>query len=491
MAWKSKTEKAKEAAKRKAEKLSMQQRQFQAAMRDRIHNWNSLPNSIDQDLKYDLVTMRGLSKQLSRDNDYMKRYYGLLKDHVIGSKGIILQCNFTDNKGLKKSVNKKIEDAFELWTQKAEVTGRLSWNELTKLLIMSVARDGEAIVRVIYNTKHNKFKFVLQVIDPVALDEMLNEDEGKDGKSIKLGVEIDEFGAPMAYYFKTNSARNSVVKNGNNYLRIPAEEIIHIYMTENACQTRGYPWCHTCIRGIRALQSYISSEVIAARIAASKMGIYTQTSASDPSTEFDLEEDVADVGAFITQAEPGSFEIAPRGWDFKTFNAEHPNVAYKDFVKGVLRGIASGLGVSYTSLANDVESVNFSSLRSSLLEERENWKGLQEFFIDAFMRPVYQKWLKAAVLSGQLKLKAAEIEQYENPSFLGRRWSWVDPKKDTESALAAIAGGIKSRQEVATEQGRTIEDIFLELKREEELIKTYGLKTQIKDGEKKEEREDE
>ena len=486
--FKSKKRKEIEAIKEKQEKLqkrivserSMYKRSFQAATRDRFHNWMSLPADMDKDLKLDLKSMRGLSRDLSQNNDYIKRYLGMVQDHVIGSKGVQLQCHFRDKKGnLKNVINEQIENAFKLWSRKPDVTGRHSWVDFQKLVMTAVARDGEAIVRIIYNTDHNKFKFSLQLVDSAVLDEDFNRDY-EDGRQIRLGVETDQYGAPIAYYLKTQVKTGDHIysHDGKNYLRVPADQIIHIFKSERAVQNRGYPWIHTCIVGLRALQHYTSSVVINARVSANKMGFYTRT--GEPSDEdWDGSEggEADEFGNFVTSAEPGSFEVLPRNVDFKPWNPEQPNLNHSDFVKSQLRGIASGLQVSYNSLANDLQGVNFSSLRSGLLEEREHWKGLQSFFIDNFMSIVFQRWINAAVLSGQLKIKIEDIDNYLFPSFMGRRWQWVDPKKDTDSAIASINAGLKSRTEIATEQGRSIEDVFLELKREEELIKKFGIKT--------------
>jgi len=87
-----------------------------------------------------------------------------------------------------------------------------------------------------------------------------------------------------------------------------------------------------------------------------------------------------------------------------------------------LRGIASGMGVSYNSLAGDLEGANYSSLRQGALEDRDYWKTLQQWFIDHFMYPIYEAWLECAILSGALApLKASNAEKYKSVNFYPRR----------------------------------------------------------------------
>jgi capsid protein len=51
----------------------------------------------------------------------------------------------------------------------------------------------------------------------------------------------------------------------------------------------------------------------------------------------------------------------------------------------VLRGAANGAGVSYNALANDLENVNYSSIRAGVQEDQAHWKTLQQFMITRFL----------------------------------------------------------------------------------------------------------
>jgi capsid protein len=70
-------------------------------------------------------------------------------------------------------------------------------------------------------------------------------------------------------------------------------------------------------------------------------------------------------------AEPLLIQELLPGQEFAEFNPTHPTTAYKDFMKAVLRSIARGLGMAYTTLTGDLEAVNYSSIRAGLLSERD------------------------------------------------------------------------------------------------------------------------
>lgn len=459
----------------KARSRGLSQRTFEATLRDRLHNWNATPEDIDKDIRYSLADLRTIARDLEQNNDYIKRYINLLKTHIVGPKGVTLQASFKNVKGeLDTKVNDAIEKQWALWSHRPEVTARLTLAEVQRLVIGTVARDGEAIVRLVYGSR-NAHGLAIQLIDPVALDVSLNQ-EFQDGREIKMGVEVSEWGEPLAYYLKTSRrGKGAVVIEGTDYIRVPADEIIHVFRPDRVGQTRGFPWIHTSIRRLKMLQGYEQAELVAARVASSKMGFFTRMPGSDTSYEGEGQEH-DDAGNIITDARPGSFELLPEGVEFRPWTPEHPSGNYSAFVKTTLRGIAAGLGgISYNTLANDLESVNFSSLRQGLLEERNYYMTIQEWFIDSFMKPLYIKWLRASVLSQKLEIPVKKLDDYAHANFIPRRWTWVDPAKDVRAAIDSINAGLKSRSEVISEQGRSIEDVLHELKREDMLAQSLGL----------------
>jgi capsid protein len=163
------------------------------------------------------------------------------------------------------------------------------------------------------------------------------------------------------------------------------------------------------------------------------------------------------------------------GMDFKAVDFQHPNGAFGDFNKAVLRGVASGLGVSYNTLANDLEGVNYSSIRAGLLDEREEYKTHQSFIIDHLCRPVFFAWLEQALLTDTLNLPAEKMDKFNAAEFRGRRWQWVDPLKDVQANITSIEAGLKSRRQVVSEMGGDFEDVIDELSEDQSLIAAAGI----------------
>lgn len=211
--------------------------------------------------------------------------------------------------------------------------------------------------------------------------------------------------------------------------------------------------------------------MINARVGASKMGFFRDPTGGDDPYEGDLSDAS---GNRITTVEPGIFEDIGQK-EFHPYDPKYPDQQFDPFVKAILRGVSAGLGVSFSSLSNDLTEVNFSSIRAGLIEERETWKSLQAWFVESFLNRVYAEWLTMALLSEAVTLPFAKYAKFNAPKWTGRRWAWVDPLKDVQAAKEAVSAGFKSATRIINEAGGDIEELYQEIAEEKALAKEYGL----------------
>lgn len=463
-------------------------RRYAAASVNRLNaDWITRDLSADSELYRDLRTLRSRSRELCVNNDYARRFLKRTSTNVIGNNGIRLQIRACDHKGnFLAKANTHIMEQFEAWSKKGNCTvdGRLSWIDSQRLFLESAARDGEIIIRLVKGFD-NEFGFALQFIEVDHLDENLNLSLN-DGNYIRMGIEFNKWNRPVAYYL-LNSHPGEILQNQANkkHERIPAEQIIHGFIIERPSQSRGVPWMHTAMSRLRMLAGYEEAELVAARVGASKMGFFTSPDGSGYTGAEDA------TGNKIMEAEPGTFEQLPAGMDIKMFDPNHPSNNFADFEKSILRGIASGLDISYATLANDLENVNFSSIRHGSLEDRDTWRVLQNWVIEHFCNRVFENWLLMAVTSGKVNLPMSEFDKYNKPLWRARGWAWVDPLKESHANQIAIEQKTKTRSQIAADQGIDIEELFQQIVLEEQLAKKYGLKLSTEnDNEGKQEQPD-
>ena len=457
-------------------------RNFSGTSTERLYaSWNPQNYSADSEIRGDLKTLRARSRELERNNDYAKKFFRMVKTNVVGASGIKLQSMVMFERGQKPDdgARARIESAFLNWQKRGncDVTGAYAFRDVQKLVVSSVARDGEALVRIVRGYD-NPFRFALQLIEADHLDEHYS-DMLPSGNIVKMGIEFDKWGKPVAYHiFERHPGDMFGMNVGNTRgerIRIPAADMLHVFHPMRVSQSRGVPWMHAAMTRLNMLGGYEEAELVAARLGANKGGFYKQETGEEYVGD-DIES-----GTFtpLQNSEPGEFEVLGPGWDFKPYDPQHPNSAFEAFEKAILRGIASGLDVSYNYLANDLEGVNYSSMRAGVIDERDVWRDIQAFIIDHFLTPVFENWLEMALLSGQISLPFTGLERFKVAKWQARGWQWVDPLKDLQAKRLAITGGLDTAASIAAETGKDIEEIYAELAREKELRKKHGIQTDL------------
>jgi lambda family phage portal protein len=425
---------------------------------------------------------------MERNNPYMKRFLEMMRQNIVGPSGIRLQVRAKKSSDeLDEVRNKIVEAAFTEWAlpDNCSASGRYSWVDAQGYIVETMARDGEALCRFI--EADNPFGFALAFYDISHLDEGFNETL-KNGNRVLMSVEVDAYNRPVAYYLTTPQDLSPAVGAQRlERVRVPASEIVHLFLPfKDEAVTRGVPWAHAAMYHLHILGQYEEAELINSHLSACKMMYIIPPENDENAGVSDVDEAGNAVGperAQVSgQAEPGLIQELPPGYDIKTFDPEHPGNNFDPFTSAVLRGAASGLGVSYFALANDLTAVNYSSARVGLLEDRDRYRSLQEFIINHFCRRVYRAWLKRAILTNALEgVLPSDFDRLKSPDFQPRGWAWVDPLKDIAARIMAIKFGLDTRSQTLAESGQDFEDVVKRLKEEQDYLQKHGVLTDAAD----------
>lgn len=438
--------------------------------------WTIWRRSADQEILSDLGALRARSRNLVLNNPYAKRFVNQVTQNVAGPHGFRFKPKVAISDGtLDQRTNQELARAWALWCRRdtCSVDGKLSFRALQRLVMSAVPQDGEVLVRMVEGFP-NEFGFALQIIDADCLDEQYNSDHGseKGGAEIRMGVEIDRWGRPLGYWLWDRHP--SEVRSTRKRVWVPASELLHLYVPFRVGQSRGVPWFHAIMLDLKQLDGYAEAELVAARIAAAKMGFF-QTTEEGAAGWMPPQEDGKGIDRLQMEAEPGLLSQLPPGMQFQAWDPQHPNEAFKDFVKAVLHGAAAGIDVCYHNLTGDLEGVNYSSARVGELDERDSWKALQQWLSEELHQRVYERWLAMASLTGQVRLPSETVANYRSVAWLPRGWAWVDPQNELTAIEKAIQLGLTSRTIEAAAQGRDVEELFAELESEQQLAEEYGI----------------
>lgn len=457
---------------------------FGAADTSRLSgDWPSMPVPADWIIAKHQRMVVARSREQYLNNDYMKAYLRLCRQNIVGSTGIILQ-SMARTAGGKPDVKARraVERTFRDWGRKGncDVTGRLSWRGILVSCVNTAGRDGEFMLRKVYGRDAGKYGFALQILDPQRCPVDLEETGLPNGEFVRHGIRFNRYGRPLAYAFMNqdpDAERHGYTYAGRSYDWIPADEIIHGFVQEIVGQKRGLPWLSTGLFRMKQMSAFEDAAIVNARVGAAKMGFIEFEPGRGPDWDDDSELEI--------DAEAGTFPVLPDGAKLNKFDPTYPAGEFASFMKQCLRSMATGGGVSYHNLAQDLEGVNFSSIRQGTLDEREHFKELQEWLIEDLCEQVFAAFLDRALLAGMVTkddggaLPASKIALYEDHAFQGRRWEWIDPNADSNAAETSKNNLLKSPGDLIREGGKDPNAVWVQTGEDIAAMRAAGIPDNI------------
>ena len=453
-------------------------RAYSAAQNNRLtSDWVRPSTSADSEVKGSIKTVRNSARELVRNSDFAKAALRAIRNNVVGT-GIKNQAQVSMRRGdrLAEEVNSRIERSFKRWSnaKRCHVGGKLSWSEIQGLSITSMLESGEVFIRLVKQSfGDSKVPLGLEIIESDLLDDGYNTIL-KNGNQVRMGVEINKWQRPVAYHFwdyhPGDYQFSSVPKELKKRVRIPAEDIIHLYTMERPGQTRGMSAFSSAIMRLRNLSGYEESEIVAARATASMMG-FVKT------PDHDLFEDGNYEQESVLDFSPGSIRRLSPGEELQFFSPNRPDDSFTPFVQQMLRAVAAGVGCSYTQVSSDFSQSNYSSSRLEILETRAHYRTLQNYLIEALCEVVYSKWIEMAVMSGELDLPGYDTdpERYEDCKWIPPAAQFVDPQKEAAAYKALIRSGVMTLSQVIALHGGDFEEQMHQRQREVEVTKDLGI----------------
>lgn len=428
--------------------------------------------SLQQDLRH-LKTLRDQARTLAINNVYARRYIEIMKAAVIGANGISVNCAAVNPDGSADVFSDSFTQYFAEFSDDISVCGQLTRSQAESLMLERMIVDGEALAIIHRGEGDHGIK--IAIIDADHLDENYNDYFYATGNRVVGGVEINNFGKPIAYHIFKYNPSDAVMGGSSERIRYDAEDIIHLYEKERTSATRGYSWLCPAIEKLHQLDKYSEAVLVSARIGASKSRYFAQT--TDNADPFADSDDVDDEGHVTLSFSPGTVELMPRGWTVHDSDLSTSTQDSLDaFQKALLRGIAVGLGVSYHLLASDLSEVNYSAARFGSLTDNEFYKSVQSLVIQTFTKRLYREWLRVQLVTNALgfNIPFAKYQKFAKARYTAKAFGTVDPQKDAAADQIELENNLVSLSELAERRGRNLEDILKQKQKDDLLLEKYG-----------------
>ncbi|MDB4312127.1 phage portal protein [bacterium] len=427
-----------------------------------LSGWVFAYTQINDILKADLPTLRTRSRDLCRNNFLVKAFLNQAEVNVIGPRNIRLQSKVTArvSTDLDEVVNRVVEENWHEFTRTCDLTKRGGMQEFDTLALKSLVRDGEVFIRRQRGWTGNRFRYGIKVVDACLVDDQLTK-QLTNGNSVVNGVEVDAMDVPVAYWLKTKSLGGVVDTMSTDHSRIPAEDMIHVFIQDEPGQTRGAPWTAPAMISLKHLDGFMEAAIVNARSKALCMGFLSDQPGEETD---DLEGDTTGGdGETIFNMEAGTIrEIGAK--QFQKFEAAFPS-DIDGFVKSIEKAITSSLPGSYASVSGDIENASWSALRNDEMRAKSSWSVVQQYYIRNVRTPIWEDWLQQALLTGQIRLGEqrtfllSDYDRLNKPMWFPPVYPSADELKRQNANKLRIEMGTASRAEVIAEEGKDMFDV--------------------------------
>lgn len=431
--------------------------------------------SANDAIRGSLRTLRNRCRELVTRNGHASRIPQLYSEKVVGKDGITYSAAVKLGSGeYDARVNQELERAYYRWAESPHVTADRSMclPELEAADMESEIVDGETLIRTL-DGFDNPYGFALEVLDPDQLDHTFDVEPAPGRNAVVMGVELDAWGAPVAYWLWKNHPSERAI---GGRVRVPASEIWHTYLSRRVRQRRGIPWFAPALLDFAMHGGWRENQLIASRAAAGKMG-FLEPGLDAEAWDDDEDEVTEEHGRKVlpTEVSAGAIERLPRGWTFKAHDPAFPSTNFAEFNSAILMSLAVSARVTYAELSGDLRGTSYGSGRMGLLDVQNVYRWFQQRRIRRFNTKVLARLIPNALMTGALRLPSFDAERYLEATWHPQPQPWLQPKEDLDVRLAQRRSGLMSLTEIAAEQGRDLEEVFRQIEREQKLAERYGV----------------
>ncbi|QWA09799.1 phage portal protein [Sodalis ligni] len=485
---------------------------------DQLANWQPALWSSDNEINIYRDRMVSRIRDLVRNDGWAAGSVTRILDNAIGANFrpifkpdyralAIISGNKAFDATWADEYGRVLEAAWRTWANDTgrycDVERKQTVSQMIRLGFRHKLIDGDALAILQYRRDRlgrgrARYATAVQIVDP---DRLSNPQQQFDLPHTRGGVEIDEDGAPVAYWIRQAHMGDWwAAEKSLTWKKVQRETpwgrpvVIHDFDHERGAQHRGIGILAPIVQKMKMLIKYDHTELEAA-IINSIFGAYIQSpydpamaeDALGPGNDNELGRYQQGRAEFHhdrrISLQNGSRMVALYpGEEIGTVNAARPNSNFKEFENAVLRNIAAATGQSAQQISQDWSDVNYSSARAAMLEAYKTMSRRRSDYSMGFCQPIATAFTEEVFDIGDLPLPAGAPDfldartEYCRANWMGPGRGWVDPVAEKKGAILGMDAGLSTLEhEVAENEGEDWEETLDQRKREVEAFKERGL----------------
>lgn len=354
--------------------------------------------------------------------------------------------------------NKATQKLWADWIEVCDYDGVCDLYGLQELAASEWLDDGETFIvkRIVPGAAVHPLRLQVLSIDQLDTTAALADSRIRDG------IEY-EGGRPVAYHFK----RSIEIGSYGDPIRVPADQVIHLFHRKRAGQWRGRPLFESVLDVLNDVDDYLEAEGVRKKISACFVGFRALgVDGDDPSmgTVNPNGEPMDDGDVPEEQFYPGMI-INGRQGETMTFGDPKSDAGITDYMRWAGLRMSAGAQTTYERATGDLSNVNYSSYKAGDLEFQRFIGRLQWlFFIPRLCRDIERAWVEAGFVAGLISTRRPKFK-WTPPPF-----GSVDLGKDVRARREQVSAGQESLRNVVAENGYDLDDLSDEIIADIEMI---------------------
>lgn len=479
-----------------------------ASRSDQLALWAAPIQSANQDILPDKEILDARTKDIIKNDAHIQGGAAVHKDNIAGA--LYLLNSQPDSKRLfgkedpvwEEEFQEEVETKFTYYAESPECwLDAQRTKTLTEIVRLAIDQDysvGEALVAAEWMPDDGRpFRTAMQIVDT---DRLMTPYIATNREKIFGGVEVDRYGAPIAYHIRNGHPGDWSDPRNYQFRRVMANkpwgrpQILHQYDQVRPAQARGISTMVSALREMKMLKQFRQVElqraVLAATFAASLESELPAAEVMrmlgdgvDSATVMDyMAAYLGAVGEFTGNAknlkvDGARIPVLPPGtkMNIKTPEAESP--AGDKFEESALRYLASATGTSYEALSKDYSRISYATGRMSKGQAENHMAARKKRVADQVATFGFRLWLEEGVNKREFETLRGRrapafyvgqnVEAYAACSWIGAGSPPIDPLKERQADILGLKNGLTTKEAViAKESGKDWRRVSKQIARE-------------------------
>jgi lambda family phage portal protein len=282
-----------------------------------------------------------------------------------------------------------------------------------------------------------------------------------NGNPVVGGIERDLIDRVAAYWmYRVHPTDRVGITGGSDLMevRVPGEDVIHLFHERRPGQARGEPWLVTGLPILRDVDDISDAVRMQQKVATLFAGFYRK-----PAADNGLPPNAKGSGDVVFQdVEPGTFAELPPGYDITL--ADPPDVGsnYETFMRTNLSAIGAAVNSIYEQVTGNWEGMSSDrAYRAAMLEFSRFVSSWQwHLMVFQWCRPVWRRFVSTAIMSGAWTPPqgAKPIDIYRAKWAMPAR-GYIHPVQEVTAYVEAIKAGFMTREQAAQQLGMSVMEV--------------------------------